>query len=90
MGWTGFFGAIMLISGLILRPNLNDIFIVLGLINLISYFLVYQYGVFKTNSKYSLLMLILQIPIALYEGGTLVYSTLLKPDKNKFEVIKKA
>lgn len=90
IGWAGFFGVFMLIIGLLTRPVLNSFFLVLGLINLVSYFLVYQKGVMDTNKKYILIMLLLQIPIAIYEGGTLVYSTFFKPDKTKFEVIKKA
>lgn len=90
IGWTGFFGVFLLITGLILRPNINLFFGILGLTNLISYFLVYQQGVIDTDKRYIPIMLILQLPIAIYEGGTFIYATLKKPDRTKFEVIKKA
>ena len=89
IGWSGFIGVFMFLFGILARLSLNPFFVVLGSINLFSYFLIYQKGVLDTDKKYIPLMLVLQIPVAIYEGGTFLYSAIRKPDRTKFEVIRK-
>lgn len=89
IGWTGILGVIMFAAGMVFGFTFPLPFrIILGF-NLVSYFLFYQYGTLKTSKKYILPMALLQIPVALYEGGTLIYSLLFPPAKDSFDVITK-
>ncbi len=89
VGWTGILGVIMFALGLVYGFTLPwPVEVILGF-NLVSYFLFYQYGTLKTSKKYILPMALLQLPVAIYEGGTLIYSLLYPPSKDSFDVITK-
>ena len=62
----------------------------ISIFNTASYFMVYQYGAFRTRKMYSTIVLALQYAIAFYEGATLWYALLFPPDTTKFDVIRKA
>lgn len=69
---------------------LSPIVIVLCVINIVCFFGYYQFGASFLNSpKVSLSLFLLQIPIAFYEGLTVLYSLIWKPDFSTFETIKK-
>lgn len=63
---------------------------IIGIYNMAVSIIIYEYGVFNTNKKYALSMLLLLIPVAFYEGGTFIYMMLRPPKKDTFDVIKKA
>ena len=89
VGWTGILGVIMFGLGVVFGFTLPwPVEAVLGF-NLLSYFLFYQYGTLKTSKKFMLPMALLQVPVAIYEGGTLIYSLLYPPKKDSFDVITK-
>ncbi|MBX8645961.1 MAG: glycosyltransferase [Thermoplasmata archaeon] len=89
VGWTGVLGFLVFVAcifyGLVLPL---PIYIIL-VFNLGSYFLFYQYGSARTSRKYMIPMALLQLPVALYEGGTLIYSLLFPPARDSFDVITK-
>ncbi|UAL07026.1 MAG: glycosyltransferase family 2 protein [Candidatus Methanogranum gryphiswaldense] len=75
---------------LLTQIYLSPIVIVLCVINIVCFFGYYQYGAsFLNSKKVSLILLAVQIPIAFYEGFTVLYSIIRKPDFNTFETIKK-
>ncbi len=89
VGWTGILGVALAGFGLIYGFYMPiPIEVMLGF-NLASYFLFYQYGTLKTSKKLILPMALLQVPVAIYEGGTLIYSLLFPPGKDSFDVITK-
>jgi cellulose synthase/poly-beta-1,6-N-acetylglucosamine synthase-like glycosyltransferase len=64
--------------------------ILLSVINVVCFFAYYQFGaVHMHSSAVSLLLFMLQIPVAFYDGFTILYSLLTRPDFNTFETIKK-
>ncbi|MBX8631288.1 MAG: glycosyltransferase [Thermoplasmata archaeon] len=89
VGWTGVVGLIVFILGIIYGFTLPWPIEAVLVFNLLSYFLFYQYGSARTARKYMLPMALLQFPVALYEGGTLIYSLLFPPAKDSFDVITK-
>ncbi|MEM0158629.1 MAG: glycosyltransferase family 2 protein [Thermoplasmataceae archaeon] len=89
IGWTGFFGVFLAIPAILLHIHFPLWLEAISIFNTICYFVFYQYGAIKTGAKWSPIMLVLQFPIAIYEGGTLFYSLIYPPDKNVFDVITK-
>lgn len=89
IGWTGFVGFFLSLPAYFIHFQYSYAIIAFSMFNTINYFFFYQYGIFKTNKKWSLLMFILQYPVSLYEGGTMIYSLLFPPNKMKYDVIKK-
>lgn len=90
VGITGIIGFILLPYSLIVRPALPLILTPFWIFNTIAFFLYYQFGSMHHGSKsQSLLLFIFQFPIAFYDGLTIIYSLLVRPDFNTFETIKK-
>jgi len=89
VGWTGMVGVIIAIVGFVYGFRIPLPLEVLLGFNLLSYFLFYQYGTARTSKRFMLSMAMLQIPVALYEGGTLIYSLLFPPNIDSFDVITK-
>jgi len=89
VGWTGVVGAILVVSSYLFGFYLPLPFEIILAFNLTSYFLFYQYGSAKTSRKFMLPMALLQLPVAMYEGGTLIYSLLFPPSRDSFDVITK-
>lgn len=89
VGWTGIVGVIVFAFGLFSGFSLPvPVEAVLGF-NLASYFLFYQYGTVKTSRRLMIPMALLQVPVAIYEGGTLIYSLIFPPNRDSFDVITK-
>lgn len=89
VGWTGILGVVMFALGIVYGFVIPVPIEAILVFNLVSYFLFYQYGTLKTSKKYILPMALLQIPVAIYEGGTLIYSLLFPPARDSFDVITK-
>ena len=88
-GWTGFFGIFVIVAGLWFRPELPTWLLALSSFNFLSYCLSYQVGAYRTLRRYMPSVLLLQLVVALYEGLTLPYALLWKPDRHSFDVIRK-
>lgn len=88
-GWTGFIGLVPLVYGLLERPVLPEWLLGLSAFNFVSYCLAYQVGAYRTKRRYMPSVLLLQLAVALYEGLTLPYALLWKPDRTRFDVIQK-
>ena len=89
VGWLGFFGVGLFLYGLIFRPPIPLPIELLGLFNFGSYLTFYLYGAAQTKRSYFWLIMVLLIPVALFEGGTLLYSVIFPPDPKVFYVIRK-
>lgn len=88
-GWAGFVGLFPMIYGLVAHPVIPLWLVGLGAFNFASYCVSYQYGAWRTSPRYMPLVLILQLAVAMYEGLTLAYAVIRKPDRFGFEVIQK-
>ncbi|MCL5678245.1 MAG: glycosyltransferase family 2 protein [Candidatus Thermoplasmatota archaeon] len=89
VGWTGVLGIVVFAFGILEGFMLPLPVEAMLVFNLLSYFLFYQYGSARTSKKYMIPMALLQFPVALYEGGTLIYSLLFPPARDSFDVITK-
>lgn len=89
--WTGFIGLIILPYTISPWSHLYIPLWLTGIsaFNTISYFSSYQYGASKTNKKYMMKMLVLQLIVAFYEGASMVYGAIRPPKRDSFDVIKK-
>ena len=88
-GWTGFVGLFLMFFALATHPDLPGWLVGLGVFNFASYCLTYQVGAYRTKRRYMPSVLGLQLVVALYEGLTLPYALLWKPDPLGFDVIRK-
>ncbi len=89
VGWLGLFGIGLAVVSVALRAPIPLPLGFVGVFNLLSYIAFYQYGAWRTDARYRWRMFLLQYPVALYEGGTFVYSLLWPPDRRVFDVIRK-
>ena len=89
VGWLGLFGMGLAVASFLLHAPIPLPLGVVGVFNLLSYIVFYQYGAWRTDARYRWRILLLQFPVALYEGGTFVYSLLWPPDRRVFDVIRK-
>ncbi len=89
--WTGFVG--LLILPYTLSPyahvTLPWWLIAISVFNTISYFASYQYGAGKTRLSLMWKQLVLQLPVAAYEGATVVFGAISPPNSHSFDVIRK-
>ncbi len=77
---------ILLFTGIYIGPYLT----MLCLINLICFYGYYQFGAMHYGSlKVALCLFLFQIPVAFYDGFTILYSIVTRPDFTTFETIKK-
>ncbi len=88
-GWTGFLGLFPLMYGLVEPMHLPLWLVALGGFNLASYFFTYQFGAYLTRRRYMPSVLLLQFVVAVYEGLTLPYALVWKPNRAVFDVIQK-
>ncbi len=88
-GWTGFLGLVPMFYGFVIHFPLPTWLLVLGLFNFASYCLTYQVGAYRTLRRYMPSVLALQFVVAVYEGLTLPYALLWKPEPTGFDVIRK-
>lgn len=90
VGVTGLIGFLILPYSIIFHPSLVTVLTPFWIINIICFFAYYQFGGMHLGSKkHSLKLLILQYPIAFYDGLTIIYALLIHPNFNTFETIKK-
>jgi len=90
VGLTGIIGFFLLPYSLIFEPSLTPWLTPFWMINIVCFFSYYQFGAYYHGSvKYAVLLFILQLPIAFYDGMTLIYSLIFRPDFTTFETIKK-
>lgn len=75
---------------LVFVNGLTPLLIALAIVNFVCFISYYQFGAMQMHSAaISALMLLLQIPVAFYDGLTTVYSLATRPDFTTFETIKK-
>ncbi len=93
MYFVGFTGLIsMMIFPILVISNeaLSSYVILVGIINLLCFYSYYQFGAARLGSdRYCFILFILQIPVAIFDGLTVIYALLFKPDFSTFETIKK-
>ena len=89
VGFAGIVGWTIWIVEVLMGHHLPLLYTVIGGYNIIMTLGIYEYGVWKTDKKYAVLMAILMIPTAFYESGAIIYMLLKPPRKNTFDVIKK-
>jgi cellulose synthase/poly-beta-1,6-N-acetylglucosamine synthase-like glycosyltransferase len=88
-GWMGFVGLFLMGYGLLFHPSLPLWLLGLSTFNFVSYCFSYQVGAYRTLRRYMPSVLALQLVVALYEGLTLPYALLWRPDRRAFDVIQK-
>jgi hypothetical protein len=90
VGITGVFGFLLLFYSLLFQPDIWYWLWPLWVTNLFCFFAFYQYGAWHLGSKrIAVLMVILMFPVAFFEGGSIIYALVKKPDFNTFETIRK-
>lgn len=89
-GVTGIIGFLVLPFSIVFQPALSPYLTPLWVINTACFFVYYQYGAaYHGSLRISAMLLLLQLPIAFYEGLTIIYSLVTRPDFSTFETIKK-
>ncbi|MCQ2078491.1 MAG: glycosyltransferase family 2 protein [archaeon] len=75
---------------LLFADSLSEYIVLMCIINFVNFYAYYQFGaLYMRSPSISLLMFMLQIPVAFYDGFTILYSLVKRPDFNTFETIKK-
>ncbi|MCQ2085116.1 MAG: glycosyltransferase family 2 protein [archaeon] len=70
--------------------GLSNYIVLMCIINFVNFYAYYQFGALHMRRpSISVLMFLLQIPVAFYDGFTILYSLVKRPDFNTFETIKK-
>ena len=89
-GFLGLFALLLFPLVLILNSGMATFTHFIAVFNILCFCAYYQYGAtFMHNSAISALMFILTIPVAFYDGLTIIYSIVRPPDFRTFETIKK-
>lgn len=89
-GVIGLISLVMFPILLISQDHVDSTLILLSIINIVCFFTYYQFGAMEHGSKkVSIVLLTLQIPIAFYDGFTIFYSLVTRPNFQVFETIKK-
>ena len=90
VGVTGLLGLVMLPMYALLDVSINPTIMLISILNIVAFTSYYQFGALYNGSrKYALILFLLQIPVAFYDGFTIIYSILTRPDFQTFETIKK-
>ncbi|MDY0293649.1 MAG: glycosyltransferase family 2 protein [Candidatus Methanomethylophilaceae archaeon] len=90
VGVTGLAGLVMLSVYILSDIYISPTILLLCILNIVAFMGYYQFGALYNGSrKYALILFILQIPVAFYDGFTIFYSLLTRPDFQTFETIKK-
>ena len=90
VGVTGMISLALFPLTLLFRFSVSEPLAVAWLLNLICFLSYYQFGAMYLGSKkYAAILLILIIPVAFYEGLTILYSLFTRPNFQTFETIKK-
>ena len=89
-GMLGVFALLIFPVVLIMNAGLGTFTHFIAVFNILCFTAYYQFGAtFMHNSAISTLMFILTIPVAFYDGLTIIYSLVKRPDFKTFETIKK-
>ena len=89
-GVLGVIGLLLFPFILIFVNEFTSLLITMSIVNFILFISYYQFGAIQMHSAtISTLTLLLQIPIAFYDGFTTIYSLATRPDFTTFETIKK-
>lgn len=89
---NGVLGLIELVSFplIFLFVDFNSLMMAVAVMNVASFYAYYQFGASQMHSlPISLMLFLMQIPIAFYDGMTIMYSLIWRPDFTTFETIKK-
>jgi len=90
VGVAGFVSLMIFPVMLFVDAYITPLMMMLCILNIISFFGYYQFGAVRCDhASCSVVLLILQIPIAFYDGFTIIYSLVTRPDFQTFETIKK-
>lgn len=90
VGVTGFLSLALFPITLFVDAYITTPILALCIINIIAFFGYYQFGAARCDQKTcSMVLLLLQIPIAFYDGFTILYSLVTRPNFQTFETIKK-
>ena len=89
-GFLGVFALLMFPVVLGVNSGMGTFTHFIAVFNILCFCAYYQFGAtFMHNSAISALMFILTIPVAFYDGMTIIYSLVKRPDFKTFETIKK-
>ena len=89
---NGVLGLIMLLAFpfILMFTEFSGLMIAVSVLNVASFYAYYQFGASYMHSlPVSVLMFILQVPVAFYDGLTTIYALVKRPDFTTFETIKK-
>ena len=85
-------GLIMLLAFplILMFTEFSGLMVAVSVMNVASFYAYYQFGASYMHSlPTSVLMFILQVPVAFYDGLTTIYALVKRPDFTTFETIKK-
>ena len=89
-GLLGLFALLLFPVVLLLNSGMATFTHFIAVFNILCFCAYYQFGAtFMHNGAISALMFILTIPVAFYDGMTIIYSLVKPPDFRTFETIKK-
>jgi cellulose synthase/poly-beta-1,6-N-acetylglucosamine synthase-like glycosyltransferase len=89
---NGVLGLIMLMAFplILMFTEFSGLMVAVSVMNVASVYAYYQFGASYMHSlPTSVLMFILQVPVAFYDGLTTIYALVKRPDFTTFETIKK-
>lgn len=89
---NGVLGLIMLLAFplILMFTEFSGLMVAVSVMNVASFYAYYQFGASYMHSlPTSVLMFILQVPVAFYDGLTTIYALVKRPDFTTFETIKK-
>jgi cellulose synthase/poly-beta-1,6-N-acetylglucosamine synthase-like glycosyltransferase len=90
VGVTGLIGLVMLASHVLMDIYISPAILLMTIVNIIGFTSYYQFGALYNGSrKYAIILFIFQIPVAFYDGFTILYSLVTRPNFQTFETIKK-
>ena len=90
VGVTGLIGLIMLSTYTLMDIHITPMILLVTILNIVGFTSYYQFGALYNGSrKYSLILFLFQIPVAFYDGFTILYSLVTRPNFQTFETIKK-
>lgn len=90
VGVTGLIGLIMLSTYILMDIHITPMILLVTILNIAGFTSYYQFGALYNGSrKYSLILFLFQIPVAFYDGFTILYSLVTRPNFQTFETIKK-
>jgi cellulose synthase/poly-beta-1,6-N-acetylglucosamine synthase-like glycosyltransferase len=90
VGVTGLISLTLFPVLIFVDAYITPVILALCIINIISFFGYYQFGAVRCDHmSCSFVLLMMQIPIAYYDGLTILYSLITRPNFQVFETIKK-